>query len=483
MSYSSIDGSPGSQTRLILRTELLQGAQSPGRMPSEAFEANFHVRKIQVKARLTAEGLSFEPSTRLGKACPWSRGCLSVAYEDVLGSEVSEVFSCLAVGCCQQVHVLVVHAIRRHRKLKHLWRRQRIRLSSQDGDLAKQIWAMQTEPLFRCAGISVTVIETEREAHAREVVELMEPTDIERLDGIVAVGGDGVFQEILNGLLHLRQSQNPAVRDAARSMRLGHVPAGSTDAVAYSIHGTRDALTAALHIALGDRLALDIMRVDTLDSSHRYATCVASYGYMGDLMHTSERLRWMGPGRYNIAGALTLAMGRSYNAKVSFLPATTGCLSQQKVCYADCEVCNEAAVPSSPNAYMRPSMRAQSHQGWQVREGRYKSIMAVLMPCRSDRSTLGLAPYSHLADGRLQLILVRQCSRLQYLRFLASIPVSGVQDGRFSFVEVVEATAVQVHPVGQESWWNVDGELLQNNHMTAEVHRGLISVFARGIEH
>lgn len=59
----------------------------------------------------------------------------------------------------------------------------------------------------------------------------------------------------------------------------------------------------------------------------------------------------------------------------------------------------------------------------------------------------------------------------------------GVQQGQFPFVEIVEATAVQVVPSGRESWWNVDGELLANNHLTAEVHRGLVSVFARGIEH
>jgi hypothetical protein len=28
----------------------------------------------------------------------------------------------------------------------------------------------------------------------------------------------------------------------------------------------------------------------------------------------------------------------------------------------------------------------------------------------------------------------------------------------------------------------VDGELLQNNHISAKVYRGLIDVFARGIE-
>lgn len=45
-----------------------------------------------------------------------------------------------------------------------------------------------------------------------------------------------------------RGGDNAAV---AQRLRLGHVPAGSTDAVAYSLHGTRNAETATLHIAMG----------------------------------------------------------------------------------------------------------------------------------------------------------------------------------------------------------------------------------------
>ncbi len=58
-------------------------------------------------------------------------------------------------------------------------------------------------------------------------------------------------------------------------------------------------------------------------------------------------------------------------------------------------------------------------------QGRYKSIMAVVTACRSDMSTNGLAPEAHLADGRLQLVLVRDTSRFHYLRFMASIPRCG----------------------------------------------------------
>lgn len=70
-------------------------------------------------------------------------------------------------------------------------------------------------------------------------------------------------------------------------------------------------------------------------------------------------------------------------------------------------------------------MQARPDGRWKTVTGRYKSIMAVVTPCRSDRSTLGLSPFSHLADGRIHLVLVKDCSVLQYLKFMASIPVQG----------------------------------------------------------
>jgi len=59
-------------------------------------------------------------------------------------------------------------------------------------------------------------------------------------------------------------------------------------------------------------------------------------------------------------------------------------------------------------------------------QGRYKSVMAVVTSCRSDMSSKGLSPHGHLCDGRLHLVLVHASSRLQYLRFLSSIPQEGM---------------------------------------------------------
>ena len=58
------------------------------------------------------------------------------------------------------------------------------------------------------------------------------------------------------------------------------------------------------------------MRVDMSSGAQRYAVCVASYGYMGDLMRASERLRCLGPARYGLAGAWTLLRGAAYDAEV-----------------------------------------------------------------------------------------------------------------------------------------------------------------------
>ena len=56
----------------------------------------------------------------------------------------------------------------------------------------------------------------------------------------MAVGGDGLFQELVMGLIKQRGSGaaakggGAAVASAMQRMRIGHIPGGSTDAVAYT---------------------------------------------------------------------------------------------------------------------------------------------------------------------------------------------------------------------------------------------------------
>lgn len=70
--------------------------------------------------------------------------------------------------------------------------------------------------------------------------------------------------------------------------------------------------------------------------------------------------------------------------------------------------------------------------------------MAVVTSCISDKSRQGLMPEAHLADGRLALVMVEGCSRLQYLRFLIQLASKGIVPGSLPFVKVEYATEVQV---------------------------------------
>lgn len=108
--------------------------------------------------------------------------------------------------------------------------------------------------------------------------------------------------------------------------------------------------------------------------------------------------------------------------------------------------------------------------------------MCAVTPCRSDKSRAGVIPDAHLADGRLHLVLVKKCSRVQFLRFLVAMGSRGVDESAFPYVEVKHVTEFKVEPDGRESTWNVDGELVTNCGLHVKACRGLVDVFSRGVD-
>lgn len=76
------------------------------------------------------------------------------------------------------------------------------------------------------------------------------------------------------------------------------IPSGSTDATAYSVHGTNDAVTAALHCVLGETVGLDVACVFNGRSTPgnerppgsflRYAINTISFGFLGDVCTTQS---------------------------------------------------------------------------------------------------------------------------------------------------------------------------------------------------
>ncbi|MBZ3889282.1 Ceramide kinase [Sciurus carolinensis] len=361
----------------------------------------------------------------------------------------------------------------------------------------KRIYERKVAPLFLLASVTTEVIVTER---ANQAKETLYEVNTDKYDGIVCVGGDGMFSEVLHGLIGRTQRSAGVDQNQSRArlvpspLRIGIIPAGSTDCVCYSTVGTNDAETSALHIILGDSLAMDVSSVHHNNMLLRYSVSLLGYGFYGDLIKDSEKKRWMGPARYDFSGVKTFLSHHCYEGTVSFLPArhTMGSPRDQKPCRAGCLVCRQSRQQLEQEQAQHGAPDSEKVEAWQVICGKFLAINATNMCCACPRSPRGLSPAAHLGDGTFDLILIRKCSRFNFLRFLLR-HTNQYDQFDFSFVEVYRVKKFQFtskhqddedsdlkdggkQPFGQicsdspacccsasRSSWNCDGEILHNS--------------------
>ncbi|CAH9060182.1 unnamed protein product [Cuscuta epithymum] len=432
-------------------------------------------------------------------------------------------------------------------------------------------------PIFSLAEVKTKVTITERPGQAFDVMASISSREVNSYDGVVAVGGDGFFNEILNGLLlsrhkasfppHPAESTQPVkdgshltmAHDAETSnntnnnnedcspllthseldgsqgaackrdgdsflfpnehFRFGIIPAGSTDAIVICTTGARDHMTSALQIVLGKKVCLDIAQVVRWKKAStskdeppcvRYAASFAGYGFYGDVITESEKYRWMGPARYDFAGTKVFLRHSSYEAEVTYLEfadskkaslgedgggpvnswtkAALRVGSRKKperaVCRANCDVCNLKGSETSEGGMCERSDEESpySSRRWLKSKGQFLSIGGAIISCRNERAPDGLIADAHLSDGFLHLILIKDCPHASYLWHLTQLAKKGGCPLDFQFVEHHKTTAFTFTSFGKESTWNIDGEPFQAHQLSAQVFRGLVTMFATGPE-
>ena len=112
--------------------------------------------------------------------------------------------------------------------------------------------------IFCRAGFETVVITTAGRGDGTVIVK----EQADAFDLIVCIGGDGTFNEVVDGLL-LSGVDKP----------IGYIPAGSTNDFASSLHLSKDILQAARDIVSGEERSLDIGSFNG-----RYFSYVASFG-------------------------------------------------------------------------------------------------------------------------------------------------------------------------------------------------------------
>ncbi|XP_075691444.1 ceramide kinase-like [Rhinoderma darwinii] len=370
---------------------------------------------------------------------------------------------------------------------------------------ASRIYYTEISHLFQLAGIETDVIETTRANHARDLIF---EADLQTYDGVVCVGGDGMFSELLHGLVNRTQSDNGVCegKEDAKltpcNLRIGIIPAGSTDCVCFATMGVNDPVTSALHIIIGDTQPMDVCASYHDGQLMRYSVSLIGYGFFGDVLRESENMRWLGPMRYDLAGLKTVLRNRSYRGTVEFLEACDSSSSPRDNtrCRTGCLVCSESSERLQEEA--EESLNCDSDT-WKKVTGSFLAINITGMSSACPKSQDGLSPTAHLADGTADLILVQESGIVQFLRHLSrytnrkdqfdlhNVEVHRIRAMRFTPEEADEEEAIHrqkrffVCPCGNTSAtssWNCDGEILNCEQLSVRVHHQLIQLFARGIE-
>ncbi|KAF2312635.1 hypothetical protein GH714_037042 [Hevea brasiliensis] len=172
------------------------------------------------------------------------------------------------------------------------------------------------EPIFKLAGFKLEVVKTSSAGHARKLASTVDISTCP--DGIICVGGDGIINEVLNGLLS-RDNQKEGI-----SIPIGIIPAGSDNSLVWTVLGVRDPVSAAIAIVKGGLTATDVFAVQWIQTGVvHFGLTVSYYGFVGDVLELSEKYqKRFGPLRYFVAGFLKFLCLPKYSYEVEYLPAS-----------------------------------------------------------------------------------------------------------------------------------------------------------------
>lgn len=256
-------------------------------------------------------------------------------------------------------------------------------------------------------------VEVRRTARKGDAVRFARTALRKGCEMIVAAGGDGTLNEVVNGI----GATNSKVR-------LGLIPLGTGNDFARTLGLPTDLDEAIAVLAAGHTRAIDLVRVTS--DKVRYFVNVSAGGFSGlvnEKLTPAMKKTW-GPLAYLRSAVAALPQLRAYRTKVSF---TKG---------------------------KRSAQSTLSLYNVVIANGRYVG-----------GGTL-IAPKASIDDGLLDVILIKERSAAK----LALLAAQGALGNHLSSDAIVFRRAARVTVNSRPGmWFNVDGELVGNDPATFEV--------------
>ncbi|KAH8330156.1 hypothetical protein KR074_005102 [Drosophila pseudoananassae] len=191
----------------------------------------------------------------------------------------------------------------------------------------RELFQKQVAPLLTEAEAQYDLQITTHPQYAKEFVRTRKDL-LERYSGIVVASGDGLFYEVLNGLM-----ERMDWRRACRELPLGIIPCGSGNGLARSVahhcnepYEPKPILNATLTCIAGKSTPMDVVRIELAPGDKHYVMysfLSVGWGLIADIDIESERLRSIGAQRFTLWAIKRLITLRTYKGKVYYQRATT----------------------------------------------------------------------------------------------------------------------------------------------------------------
>tara|TARA_Y100000389_G_scaffold166074_1_gene170625 strand:- start:29414 stop:30331 length:918 start_codon:yes stop_codon:yes gene_type:complete len=151
--------------------------------------------------------------------------------------------------------------------------------------------------------ITYELIETKHKNHAQDFCK---NNDLSHYHDIIVCGGDGTFNEVVNGLMMNKFNQIP---------RLGFLPGGTGNSFMHDL-GSVDKTKALDKIFQDKSDFLDIIKL-TYNNKTTYSFNVVGWGLVTDILILAEKMRFLKGLRYNIASLFYLLIGKGKKIRFS----------------------------------------------------------------------------------------------------------------------------------------------------------------------
>jgi YegS/Rv2252/BmrU family lipid kinase len=239
---------------------------------------------------------------------------------------------------------------------------------------------------------------------------------LEKYDGLVVVGGDGTIHEVVNGLMKSGQGSH---------LPLGIIPGGSGNAFADDL-GIKNSSQAIKQIVSGQLHSIDIMQISRGDNIS-YAFNIIAWGIASDVNIRAEKLRRLGNSRYSLSAIISIL---NLNKKPILL-------------HLDNDVVDD------------------------------KVILFVALNTVHTGKGMKMAPHAKLNDGLIDLLLLKDASRLRILKiFIQLFSGKHITD---PLIEYRHAKTFSIQTKGDRL--NIDGENIGQTPIEVSLIPSALKVF------